>query len=162
MAFRVESPIGGVWGSFEDFEGRFTMLEDGTDDDMAAIEINAESLDADAGFIGTLLKSERFFDVENFPLMHFVGTSLKWYKNRHAILEGELTIKNVTKQVAFYVEVVDADSGDQNAKRISVKATTTIRRSAFGIHTMLPAVSDNVNLFMSIDAVENPRSISMR
>ena len=162
MAFRVDSPIGDVWGRFEDFEGSFTMLSDSIDDDMAAIEINAESLDAKAGFIGMLLKSERFFDVENFPSMRFVGTSLEWYKDRHAILKGHLTIKNITKQVAFYVELVDADGDNNNSQRISVKATTTIRRSEFGIHTMLPVVSDNVNLFLSIDAVKKPHSISMR
>lgn len=162
MAFRVDSPIGDVWGRFEDFGGSFTMLSNSFDDDMAAIEINAESLDANAGFIGMLLKSERFFDVESFPSMRFVGTSLEWYKDRHAILKGHLTIKNITKQVAFYVELVDAVGENENSKRISVKATTTIRRSEFGIHTMLPVVSDNVNLFLSIDAVQKQHSISMR
>ncbi len=161
MAFRVDSPIGDVWGEFEDFEGSFAMRSS-IDDDMAAIEINAESLDANAGFIGMLLKSERFFDVENFPSMRFVGTSLEWYKDRHAILKGHLTIKNITRQVAFYVELIDASVGNEDFQRISVTATTTIRRSEFGIHTMLPVVSDNVNLFLSIDAVKKPHSISMR
>ena len=162
MAFRVDSPIGDVWGRFEDFEGSFTMHSHSIDDDIAAIEINAESLGANAGFIGMLLKSERFFDVENFPSMHFVGTSLEWYKDRHAILKGHLTIKNITKQVAFYVELIDASGENESSQRISVTATTTIRRSEFGIHTMLPVVSDNVNLFLSIDAVKKPHSISMR
>jgi polyisoprenoid-binding protein YceI len=162
MKFRVDSPIGDVWGRFDDFEGSFMMLGNSIDDDMASIEINAESLDADAGFIGMMLKSERFFDVENFPSMRFVGTSLKWYKNKGAILKGDLTIKNVTKQVAFYVEVVDADVESGKSERLTVKASTTIRRSAFGIDTMLPAVSDNVNLFMTIDAVKKQHSISMR
>ena len=162
MAFRVDSPIGDVWGHFEDFEGSFMMLSNSIDDDMAAIEINAESLDADAGFIGMMLKSERFFDVENFPSMRFVGTSLKWYKNKGAILIGDLTIKNVTRQVAFYVDVVHADADSGESERLTVKASTTIRRSAFGIDTMLPAVSDNVNLFMTIDAVKKRPSIWMR
>ena len=162
MAFRVDSPIGDVWGRFEDFEGSFTMHSNSIDDDMAAIEINAESLDASVGFIGMLLKSERFFDVENFPSMRFIGTSLEWYKDRHAILKGHLTIKNITKRVAFYVELIDASGENEGLQRISVTATTTIRRSEFGIHTMLPVVSDNVNLFLSIDAVKKPHAISMR
>ena len=160
MVFRVDSPIGDVWASFQDFEGVFTMLNSANDNGLATIEINAESLDADAGFIGLLLKSKRFFDVDNFPSMHFVGSSMEWYGDRRAVLKGDMTIKGVTRQVAFYVELVDAD--DSLSERITVKATTTIRRSEFGIFTLLPAVSDNVNLFMSIDAVKKQTSLSMR
>ena len=162
MAFRVDSPIGDVWASFQDFEGVFTMLNSANDNDLATIDINAESLDADAGFIGMLLKSKRFFDVDNFPSMHFVGSSMEWYGDRRAVLKGDMTIKGVTRQVAFYVELVDVDADNSLSGRITVKASTTIRRSEFGIFTLLPAVSDNVNLFMSIDAVKKQTSLSMR
>jgi polyisoprenoid-binding protein YceI len=162
MAFRVDSPIGDVWGSFEDFQSSFTMLSRGANDGLASIEINAKSLDADAGFIGMMLKSKRFFDVENFPSMRFVGSSLEWYKDSHAVLKGYLTIKNVSRQVAFYVKLVDVDDDNEVSERIIVEATTTIKRSAFGIDSMVPAVSDNVNLFMSIDAVKKQRTVTMR
>lgn len=151
MKFRVDSPIGDVWASFQDFEGRFLMLNGVLDRATASIDINARSLDTDGGLIGTMLKSERFFDVENFPSMHFVGSSFEWYSARRAVLKGHMTIKNITKEVAFFVELVD-DDVDSYSGRITVTASTTIRRSAFGIDRLLPAVSDNVNLFMSIDA----------
>ena len=151
MEFRVDSPIGDVWASFQDFEGRFLMFNSGRDHTLASIDINAESLDADGGLIGAMLKSERFFDVENFPSMYFVGGSFEWYSARRAVLKGYMTIKNITKEVAFFVELVD-DDADRYSDRITVMASTTIRRSSFGIDSLLPAVSDNVNLFMSIDA----------
>ena len=162
MEFRVDSPIGDVWASFHDFEGRFLMLNGGRDHTLASIDINAESLDTNGGLIGAMLKSESFFDVENFPSMHFVGSSFKWYSARRAVLKGYMTIKNITRQVAFFVELVDADVDDSYSDRITVTASTTIRRSEFGIDRLLPAVSDNVNLFMSIDARKKNKSISMR
>lgn len=164
MEFRVDSPIGDVWASFHDFEGCFLMLNGGRDHALASIDINAESLDTDGGLIGAMLKSESFFDVENFPSMHFVGSSFKWYSARRAVLKGYMTIKNITRQVAFFVELVDADVDfdDRYSDRITVTASTTIRRSEFGIDSLLPAVSDNVNLFMSIDARKKNESISMR
>lgn len=164
MEFRVDSPIGDVWASFHDFEGRFLMLNGGRDHTLASIDINAESLDTNGGLIGAMLKSESFFDVENFPSMHFVGSSFKWYSARRAVLKGYMTIKNITRQVAFFVELVDADVDfdDRYSDRITVTASTTIRRSEFGIDRLLPAVSDNVNLFMSIDARKKNKSISMR
>lgn len=160
MAFRVDSPIGDVWASFHDFAGVFTMPSDGTRRNLAAIEINADSLDTDGGFIGLLLKGRKFFDVEKFPSMHFVGRSLEWYGNRKAVLKGHLTIKGITREVAFYVELIDVDN--MYSDRITVEASTTIRRSEFGIDSLLPAVSDNVNLFMSIDAVKEPEALSLR
>lgn len=163
MEFRVDSPIGVVWASFQDFEGRFLMFNSGRDHALASIDINAESLDTGGGLIGAMLKSERFFDVENFPSMRFVGSSFEWYSARRAVLKGHMTIKNITRQVAFYVELVDADVDNKYSEPITVMASTTIRRSAFGIDSLLPAVSDNVNLFMTIDVRKKKDiSISMR
>ena len=162
MGFRVDSPIGDVWASFEDFDGRFLMLNSNNHQSLASIDINAGSLDTDGGLIAMMLKGESFFDVENFPSMRFVGDSFEWYSDRRAVLKGHMTIKNVTRQVAFYVELVDAEAEHGFSDRITVKATTTIKRSEFGIHTLLPAVSDDVNLFMCIDALKKSTSLSMR
>ena len=162
MVFRVDSPIGEVWASFQDFEGCFAiMLNSATHEGAVSIDINAESLDTDGVFIETMLRSESFFDVENFPSMYFTGSSFEWFNDRHAVLKGYMTIKNVTRQVAFYVELVNTNVENRYSDRITVKATTTIRRSEFGIYTLLPAVSDNVNLFMSIDALKKGTAISM-
>jgi len=154
IEFRVDSPVGDVWVSFEDFAGSFVMLDDSLQCELATVDINTESMDTDGGFIGMLLKSESFFDVENFPSIRFVGKSLEWFNPRHAVLKGDMTIQDSTRPVAFYIELIDADSKDDSQERITVKASTTIKRSEFGIYTMLPAVSDNVNLYMSIDALK--------
>ena len=162
MLFRVDSPIGEVWASFQDFEGFFAiMLNSAAQDDPTSININAESLDSDGVFIEAMLRSESFFDVENFPSMHFTGSSFEWFSDKHAVLKGYMTIKNVTRPVAFYVELVNVNVENRYSERITVKATTTIRRSEFGIYTLLPAVSDNVNLIMSIDALKKDTAISM-
>ena len=109
MQFHVNSPIGDIWASFQDFEGRFLMLNSRRHHAMAAIDISADSLDTDGGFIGVMLKSESFFDVENFPTMRFIGSSFEWYSDRRGVLKGYMTIKNITRQVAFFVDLVDAD-----------------------------------------------------
>ena len=65
-----------------------------------------------------------------------------------------MTIKNVTREVAFYVELTQ--SGD----RVTMKASTTIKRSEFGIYSLLYFVSDNVNLYMNIEARKKAATIS--
>ena len=161
IEFRVDSPVGEIWGSFHDFEGSFIMLNNDAQNQSAVVDINAGSLDTDASFIRALLKSEVFFDVEKFPSVRFVGSSFEWFSDTRAVLKGYMTIQNITQPVAFYVELIDANDENRYSERITVKASTTIKRSVFGIHTMLPAVSDNVNLFMSIDALMIDTAVSM-
>jgi len=103
VEFRVDSPIGDVWVSFDELNGRFAMLKTGGHADSAVVDINADSLGTSAGFISMLLKSETFFDVEKFPYMHYVGSSIEWYSDTRAVLKGLMTVQNVTRPVAFYV-----------------------------------------------------------
>lgn len=161
IEFRVDSPVGEVRARFQNFKGRFAMLQREQYDGAAIVDINVDSLDTDAGFISMMLKSESFFDVDNFPSMRFVGNSFEWFDSRNAVLKGELTIQDVTRQVAFYVELVDAEAENKYSQRITVKATTTIKRSRFGMYTLLPVVSDDVNLYMSIDALKRDVAVSM-
>ena len=161
IEFRVDSPVGEIWGSFNDFKGSFIMLNNDAQNQSAVVDINAGSLDTDASFIRALLKSEVFFDVERFPSVRFVGSSFEWFSDTRAVLKGYMTIQNITQPVAFYVELIDANDENRYSESITVKASTTIKRSVFGIHTMLPAVSDNVNLFMSIDALMIDTAVSM-
>ena len=161
IEFRVDSPIGEICASFQDFKGSFTMLNTGAHRKPVFIDINTESLNTDGGFIAMMLRGESFFDVENFPSMHFVGSSFEWFDDRHAILKGDMTIKNVTRQVAFYVELVNANVENKDSERITMKAKANIKRSEFDIHTMLPVVGDNVSLYVSINAMKKNASMSV-
>ena len=152
MKLRVNSPIGDIWVSFGDFSGDFSMHGHGDNRDIASIDVNAENLDTNRGMVGRLLKSEGFLDVENFPSIKFVGTSFEWFSERQAILKGDMTIKGATQQVAFYVELVDSSTQSTYSDRVELQATAVIKRSSFGINTLLPLVSDEVSLHISINA----------
>ena len=161
VEFRVDSPVGDIWVSFDDFNGHFAMLKNDKHNDPIIVDINAESLDTDASFIGMMLKSESFFDVENFPSMRFVGSGFEWYGDTRAILKGNLTVQNVTRPVAFYVELIEGEVDAPGSNIITIRASTTIKLSEFGIYTLLPVVSDDVNLYMSINAHKVDLSSSM-
>lgn len=161
IQFRVDSPVGEVWGSFYDFEGSFTMINNGASNQSAIVDIKTKSLHVDNILIKTILKSESFFNIEKHPSMHFIGDSFEWFNGNNAVLKGKMTINKVTRPVAFYVELVKPDNTNPHSERIIVKATTTIKRSEFGIHTLIPAVSDNVNLFMAIEAMKQNTTVSM-
>ncbi len=150
MGFCVDSPVGMVKAEFRSFKGGMALQQE-TRQNSALVSIDVASLETNSGFIEAMLKSESFFDIEQYPDILFVSTSFEWQSEQKAILKGELTLHGVTREVAFYVEMHKLDSapGDD---RIMVKATTTIQRSKFGMYTLSPVVSDRVNLCMSVDA----------
>lgn len=162
LEFRVDSPVGEVWGNFQDFNGSFLMQSSFTHNKSTVIHIFAESLDTNTSFIRAMLKSESFFDVEKFPSMRFEGGSFEWFNETNAVLKGELTIQEKTRPVAFYIELVNENSESEYSGRITVKASTTIRRSEFGMYTLLPIVSDDVNIFITIEALKKETTVSMK
>jgi len=162
MKFRVDSPIGDIWVNIDDFEGSFTMQDNGIRCNLAAIEVNTDSMETDRGLIGMILRGEDFLDVKNFPSMRFIGSSFEWFSEKHAVLKGYMTIKNVTRLIAFYVVKVDHTVENIYSERITMEATASIKRSEFGIYTLLPLVSDDVSLYIRITAEKKNTSISSK
>jgi len=77
------------------------------------------------------LKSGDFFDVEKFPAMSFKSFKVR---PEDGIVEGELTIKGVTKTVRFEVEGPTAPGKDPwGNTRVAVEATAKISRKEFGL-----------------------------
>ncbi len=150
MGFCVNSPVGVVEGEFRDFKGGLTMKE--TDKQGGVmIHIAADSLQADSIFIEAMLKGESFFDSEQFPDIIFISTGFEWITETKGVFKGDLTMRGVTKPVAFYVDLKKVKTA-QGEELITVKATTTIQRSEFNMHTLSSMVDDRVSLCMTIDA----------
>lgn len=160
VGFCIDSPVGLIQGEFRDFTGGLTFLqENASTDEQAVVMVKTASLETDGSFIEGMLKSGKFFDVENYPEILFVSTGFKWVNETEAVLLGNLTLHGVTKAVGFHVVLVDQPGDDEpgdigQEQRIMVKATTRILRSEFGLTALSPMVSDAVNLCMSVDAVK--------
>jgi polyisoprenoid-binding protein YceI len=148
MGFCINSPVGVVEAEFHSFQGGLALndfMEQGT----SLIHIDVDSLETDSGLVEMMLKSESFLDSEQFPEITFVSTGIEWIEGEKGVLKGNLTMHGVTKPVAFYVDLKKSETGDET---VTVKATTTIQRSEFGMYTLSPMVDDRVSLCMTIDA----------
>jgi polyisoprenoid-binding protein YceI len=154
IGFCVDSQLKRVEGSFHDFRGGLTLDSGTTSNGQAMIVIRTDSVDTDAAFIKKILKGDSFFDVENNPEILFISTGFEWTSDTTAILKGDITLRGVTRSMAFDVtltEMGSANSGDE--KKIMVKATTTLNRADFGMTSLTSMVSDNVQLCMSVEAI---------
>ena len=93
------------------------------------------------------LSSADFFDVAQFPQATFKSTSVTANGGNKFTVVGDLTIKNTTKPVTLDVTLNGAGPHPMIKKQaIGFDATTTLKRSDFGLDMAAPAVSDEVSL----------------
>ena len=92
------------------------------------------------------LKSKDFFDAAANPTAKFVSTGVTPMGD-HWMLNGNLTIKGVTKPVSLTARFVGAGTNPMNKKvNFGFIATGSIKRSDFGLGMAVPVVSDKVDL----------------
>jgi polyisoprenoid-binding protein YceI len=148
MGFCVESAAGMVKGDFKRFNGGISFKGN---DSQSMVAIDVASLNTNVLLIEQLLKSESFLDAEKHPNLVFASTSFEWIDDTNAILKGLLSMRGVTKPVAFYVNLTE-ESELGGSDTIMVKATTTVHRAEFGMDSLSSMVDEKVNLCMSIEA----------
>jgi polyisoprenoid-binding protein YceI len=100
------------------------------------------------------LRSDDFFDAEKFPNITFKSTSVKAAGKGKLKVAGDLTIKGNTKPVVLNV-TINKIAVQPMAKREAAgfSATTTIKRSDFGLGLYAPNVSDEVKLSITTEAI---------
>jgi len=153
VGFCVNSQFKRVEGDFQEFQGGMALSKEGAGKAQTLVAIKAGSLDTDGALIESMIKSERFFDVENYPDILFVSTGFEWTGSTTAKLMGDLTLHGVTKPVVFNVTLTDIkDTKAGEGEQILVKATTKVSRAEFGMDTLSSLVDDNVQLCMSVKA----------
>lgn len=146
-----------VRGYFREFSGQIVTAEDPTQSsvtasiDMTSIDTRQEQRDAH-------IRSADFFDVENHPQMTFRSTAVRT-DGADWRLEGELTIKGVTKPVVLDLELNGFGPDAYGGTRAGFSARTEINRNDFGVDIKMPmdgggvVVGDKVTVELEIEAV---------
>ena len=106
------------------------------------------------------LRSADFFDVDNHPRMTFASSAVRVLGGGRLALDGNLTIRGVTRPVTFDVDDVTAPQKDPwGNQRIGASAKARIRRSEFGMtwNGVLEAggllVSDDVTITLDVSLI---------
>src|SRR6185312_16133452 len=116
-----------VRGSFKELEATVSV-GDSFDTSSVQATVQLASIDTGSADRDAHLRSADFFDVENHPAMTFVSTSVSSDK-----LVGDLTIKGVTRQVAFDLDFAGVSPDPWGGTRAGFEATTEINRKDFGL-----------------------------
>ena len=146
-----------VRGKFTKFSGQLVTAEDVLSSSVTA-EIELSSIETGAEQRDAHLRSPDFFDTENHPLMTYRSTGIRADGGDY-IVDGELTLKGVTKTVPLKLELNGFGPDAYGGTRAGFTATTEINRQDFGVNwnaameTGGVVVSDKVAIHLEIEAV---------
>jgi polyisoprenoid-binding protein YceI len=126
--------ISNVKGHFPKVTGTLSHDESDPSNSQVEVSIEAASIDTRDPQRDAHLKSADFFDVEKFPALSFTSTDIRRAGDGELAVEGELTIRGVTRKVVFNVEGPTPPAKDPwGNTRMAVSATTKINRKDFGL-----------------------------
>jgi polyisoprenoid-binding protein YceI len=126
--------ISNVKGQFAKITGTLTLDESDVAKSRVEAVIDAASIETRDAQRDAHLKSADFFDVEKAPTLSFTSTKVSLVRDGELAVEGNLTIRGVTRKVVFSVEGPTPPAKDPwGNTRVAVSATTKINRKDFGL-----------------------------
>lgn len=147
-----------VRGRFTSFSGSVTIAADPLQSTVQATVDLASVATGDEGRDGHL-RSADFFDVEQFPTMTLVSTRLRPAGSDY-LLDGDLTIKGITKPVTFVLEFGGVATDPWGNTKAGFSAETEINRKDWGLEWNMAletggvVVGEKIKIQLDIQAVK--------
>lgn len=121
-----------VRGEFADFSGTLEIAENPADSKVS-VTIQAHSVGTKDENRDNHLRTNDFFDVENHPTWTFTSTAIRPVTATEFQVDGDLTIRGVTKQVTLDTTLEGVVTDPYGNHRVGFSATTSINRDDFGV-----------------------------
>lgn len=134
IGFRVRHlGISFVNGVFEDYDATLQFDPNDLSTLEATATIRVASINTGIERRDNHLRSSDFFDAETYPELRFVSKKVRNLQGNKFQLIGDLTIKDVTKEVVLEVEFLGTAQGMQGETRAAFTARGTIDRFDYNL-----------------------------
>lgn len=118
------------------------------------IEIDMASVDTGSDKFNEHIKSDDFFDVAKYPKATYKSKRVVFKGGKPVAVEGDLTIKDVTKPVKLVIDSFSAKEHPlKRVEAIGANGHMKIKRSEFNAGKFAPAVGDDVIISVSLEAL---------
>lgn len=161
IGFKVKHlVISTVSGKFKTFEGKVETESDDFNNAKISFSADIDSIDTGVEARDTHLKSPDFFDAANHPKLSFESTSFTNKGGSDYELQGNITIKGVTKPIALNVEYGGTGPNAYGQTVAGFELTGKINRKDFGLNWSAVTeaggivVSDDVKLVINVEVVK--------
>lgn len=119
------------------------------------VMIDAKSVDTGYSVFNGHIQGEDYFDTAKYPTITYKSTKLNFDGDKLASVDGNLTIKGVTKPVSLTVTSFHCMPHPMvKREACGANATAKVKRSEFNAGKNAPYVSDEVSLTFAIEAIK--------
>ena len=119
------------------------------------VVIDTKSVDTGFDVFNGHIQGEDFLSTEKFPSATFKSTKVRFEGDKPVAVEGDLTIKGVTKPVTLTLTSFILQPHPMLKKdAIGANATTKISRTEFGAGKYAPNVGDEVTIDLAVEAIK--------
>lgn len=142
-------------GRFGKAEGK-VVLDTAAKQGSVDLTVDTASIDMGADDWNKHMKGEDFFNVDKFPAMTFKSDKLTFDGDKVVGAEGSFTLLGVTKPLKLAVANFRCAPHPMNKKPTCAgDISVTIKRSDFGMTKFLPAIGDEVKIFVPVEAFKD-------
>lgn len=144
---------------FKVVEGEILANETTPEKSSVSVSIQVDSIETGVPLLNEhLLTLPEYFKVKEHPVISFKSTAMRNVDrdDQEFDLVGILTINGISKEVVLDTEVnkIGEHPMWDNARALGLSAETTIKRSDFGMGNYAPAVSDELEVKITLEAIE--------
>ncbi len=139
--------------SFKKTSGTVVLDKEAKD---ARVDVTIDMTSVNTGFdaFNGHIQGEDFLDTAQFPTATFKSTKVNFEGDAPKTIEGDLTIKGVTKPVTLTVtSFFNGPHPMLKKDAVGANATTVISRTEFNAGKFAPGVGDEVTIDISLEAV---------
>ncbi|MGH8355478.1 MAG: YceI family protein [Pseudomonas sp.] len=142
-----------LYGTFKDFDGRFSFDEKSPESSKVQVSINTASVDSNHAERDKHLRSGDFLNVGEHPTATFESTAVKSTGSGTADISGNLTLNGVTKPVLIKAKFVGQGDDPWGGYRAGFEGSTKLKLKDFDIQKDLGPASQEVELILSMEGV---------
>ena len=119
------------------------------------VTIDATSVNTGLALFNGHIQGADFFDTAKYPVITFKSTAVKFDGDKPVAVDGNLTIKGVTKPVTLTVTHFHSMPHPMLKKdAIGANAVARLKRSDFNMSKNVPYVGDEVTLSIAVEAIK--------
>jgi len=134
-------------------EGTLNLDKDKPQNSKVNILIHVNDMITGIAELDKHLKEPLFFDTDKYPQATFVSDKVTLTGKNSANVHGILTVHGISKPITLNVKLNKMGmSPITNKETVGFTATTNLKRSDFGITTLLPGLGDQVQVNIEAEA----------
>lgn len=159
--FDIRHTYATVRGQFDEFSGAVRFDPENLPASTVILEVDTASVNTGIPNRDNHLRSEEFFAVKDYPSMSFQSTAVRAKEGGQYILEGRLTIKGRTREIAIPFTYFGMRENPLKKGQMVAGFETrfSINRLEYGVGTgkylKMGVIGDTVDILITLEVVKS-------